>query len=186
MSPRSIQGWADWEEKNLLPWLHAHRALSWKARAEAYFEQYGVYRSVESLRGKKYDILRKRCRRDARSQQSGKQKRPGACCSMAGTALLAALTNGTPTQNNISQWLQEIPTGEPSHASSSESIPIRSGTECLSFVARSRLTLATGRATPVQIRHQPKTHPTSSIWDYVHDICAARRRRRAPVLGTVY
>lgn len=187
MSPRSIQGWAYWEEKNLLPWLHAHRALSWKARAEAYFEQYGVYRSVESLRGKKYDILRKRCRRSAGSEHSGKQKRPGAAyCSMGGTALLASLTNETPTQNNIGQWLQTIPTVEPSHTSSSESTPIRSGTERLSFVAHSRLTLTTGRATPVPIHYQPETHPTSYIWDYVHHICAASRRYRASVLGTVY
>lgn len=184
MSPRSIQGWADWEERNLLPWLHAHRALSWKARAEAYFEQYGVYRSVESLRGKKYDILRKRKR--ASSQQSGKQKQPGvAYYSINGTALLATLTNETLTQNNITQWLQNIQPAEPSHASSGESTPIRSGTEYLSFVARSRLTLATGCATPVPIHYQPEPYPTSRIWDYVHRICAARRRYRAPVLGTV-
>lgn len=187
MSPRSIQGWPDWEEKNLLPWLHAHRALSWKSRAEAYFEQYGVYRSVESLRGKKYDILRKRCRGGASSEQSRKQKRPGAAyCSMGGTALLATLTNETHTQKNISQWLQTIPAAEPSHTSSSESTQIISGTECLSFVAHSRLTLTTGRAMPAPIHYQPETHPTSCIWDYVHRICAARRRYRAPVLGTVY
>ncbi|CAI7611506.1 unnamed protein product [Penicillium viridicatum] len=142
MSPRSIQGWPDWEEKNLLPWLHAHRALSWKSRAEAYFEQYGVYRSVESLRGKKYDILRKRCRGGACSEQPGKQKRPGvAYCSMGGTALLATLTNETHPQKNFSQWLQTIPAAEPSHTSSSESTQIISG-----------------RAMPAPIHYQPETH----------------------------
>ncbi|CAI7672335.1 unnamed protein product [Penicillium palitans] len=52
MSPRSEVAWEEWEEKNLLPWLDAHRALPWKARSHAYYEQYQVDRSVESLRGK--------------------------------------------------------------------------------------------------------------------------------------
>ncbi|CAG8122991.1 unnamed protein product, partial [Penicillium salamii] len=61
MSPRSASGWPEWEEKNLL-WLDAHQELSWKARSDAYYEQHRVARSAESLRGKKYHILRK-CRR---------------------------------------------------------------------------------------------------------------------------
>jgi hypothetical protein len=62
MSPRSEVAWAEWEEKNLLPWLDAHRALPWKARSHAYSEQYQMDRSAESLRGKKYHILRKQRR----------------------------------------------------------------------------------------------------------------------------
>ncbi|OQE56711.1 hypothetical protein PENNAL_c0406G03655 [Penicillium nalgiovense] len=58
MSPRSACGWPEWEEKNLLSWLDAHRDLSWKALSDAYYEEYQVDRSVESLRGKKYHILR--------------------------------------------------------------------------------------------------------------------------------
>ena len=59
MSPRSASGWPEWEEKNLLSWLDAHQELSWKARSDAYYEQHRVARSAESLRGKKYHILRK-------------------------------------------------------------------------------------------------------------------------------
>jgi hypothetical protein len=32
----------EWEEKNLLSWLNAHRALPWKARSHAYSAQYQV------------------------------------------------------------------------------------------------------------------------------------------------
>ncbi|CRL30234.1 unnamed protein product [Penicillium camemberti] len=57
MSPRSACGWPEWKEKNILPWLDAHRDLLWKACSEAYYGEYRVDRSVESLRGKKYHIL---------------------------------------------------------------------------------------------------------------------------------
>jgi hypothetical protein len=78
MSPRSACGWPEWEEKNLLSWLDAHRDLSWKALSDAYYEEYQVDRSVESLRGKKYHILRKQRRTGAKVPgRSGKQKRPG-------------------------------------------------------------------------------------------------------------
>jgi len=59
LSPRSEVVWSEWEEKNFLSWLDAHRVLPWKARSVAYYEQHQVRRSVESLRGKKYHILRK-------------------------------------------------------------------------------------------------------------------------------
>lgn len=76
MSPRSASGWPEWEEKNLLSWLDAHRELSWKARSDAYYEQHRVARSAESLRGKKYHILRKCRPTEARSSnRSGNQKR---------------------------------------------------------------------------------------------------------------
>ena len=52
MSPRSKIVWSEWEEENILSWLDAHRALPWKARSDAYYEQHQVDRSVESLRGK--------------------------------------------------------------------------------------------------------------------------------------
>lgn len=52
-------GWSQSEADNLLPWLSRHRELSWEARSRAYFRQYRVVRTVESLRGKKYQILRK-------------------------------------------------------------------------------------------------------------------------------
>lgn len=51
--------WSQAEEKNLLPWLSRHRKLSWKARSRAYFKQYLIFRSGESLRGKQNDLRRK-------------------------------------------------------------------------------------------------------------------------------
>ncbi|KAJ5267436.1 hypothetical protein N7478_010244 [Penicillium angulare] len=63
MTPHNAVGWSAWEEENLLPWLESNRDLTWKALSIAYWQQYHVRRSVESLRGKKHHILRKR--RDA-------------------------------------------------------------------------------------------------------------------------
>lgn len=36
MSPRSEMAWEEWEERNLLAWLDAHRTLPWKARSHTY------------------------------------------------------------------------------------------------------------------------------------------------------
>ncbi|KAJ6004633.1 hypothetical protein N7540_013002 [Penicillium herquei] len=60
MAPRSSTGWPQWEEDNLLPWLEANSGMSWKDLVHAYQKQLGIDRSIESLRGKKYHILRKR------------------------------------------------------------------------------------------------------------------------------
>ncbi|KAJ5384705.1 hypothetical protein N7517_002616 [Penicillium concentricum] len=93
MSPRSAMNWSEWEERNLLSWLDTHRELSWKARSDAYYEQHRVARSAESLRGKKYHILRK-CRRTAAraSDRSGNQKQSKAVRRSVGRrASLAAL-----------------------------------------------------------------------------------------------
>ncbi|KAJ5569258.1 hypothetical protein N7450_011744 [Penicillium hetheringtonii] len=52
MSQHSSQNWPQWEEDNLLPWLDAHRELSWEARAEAYYEELGIRRRIDSIRGR--------------------------------------------------------------------------------------------------------------------------------------
>jgi hypothetical protein len=124
MSTRSEVVWSEWEEKNLLSWLDAHRALSWKARSDAYYEQYQVDRSVESLRGKMYHILRKQRRTRARSPKlSGNRNRAGTVRRSVGRrASLATLPNKRPAQNNIEKWVQTILTAEPSHIDSIESI----------------------------------------------------------------
>ena len=121
MSPRSAMGWSEWEEKNLLSWLDAHQALSWKARSDAYYKQYRVNRGVESLRGKKYHILRKHRRTGARSpEHPGNQKRSGAVRRLAGRrASPATLPNKTPAQRNIDKWFQTILTAEDSHTGDS-------------------------------------------------------------------
>ncbi|KAI2734726.1 hypothetical protein DTO013E5_9747 [Penicillium roqueforti] len=128
MSPRSAMGWPEWEEKNLLPWLDAHRALSWKARSHAYYEQYRVVRTVESLRGKKYHILRKRRRTSAGSpEHRGNRKRSGAIHRSVGDmASLESLPDTNTAQGSVDKWLQTVPTVEPSHTRGSESTQTKS------------------------------------------------------------
>ncbi len=122
MSPRSEVAWSEWEEKNLLPWLDAHRALPWKARPRAYYEQYQVDRSVESLRGKMYHILRKQRRTGAGSAKcAAHRNRAGACRSVCRKASLANLPSRRPAQSNIEKCCQAILMTEPSHIDSIES-----------------------------------------------------------------
>ncbi|KAJ5626387.1 hypothetical protein N7510_002696 [Penicillium lagena] len=158
MSPRSAIGWPEWEEKNLLPWLDANQALSWKARSDAYYQQYRVKRGVESLRGKKYHILRKRHRTGARSpEHPGDQKRSGTVRrSVGGRGSPATLPNKTSAQRNIDNWFQTILSAEPSHTDdsneSTETKSSRPGTKYLLSFAHYKLIL----------RHRPRdasTHP---------------------------
>ncbi|OQE70395.1 hypothetical protein PENNAL_c0118G10252 [Penicillium nalgiovense] len=122
MSPRSEVVWSEWEEKNLLSWLDAHRELPWKARSDAYYEQYRVVRSVDSLRGKMYYILRKQRRTGAKSKHSANRNQAGAARrSVGGRASLETLPKKRPAQSNIAKWFQTIPNAEPSHTDSIES-----------------------------------------------------------------
>jgi hypothetical protein len=123
MSPRSEAVWSEREEKSLLPWLDAHRALSWKARSDAYYEQHQVRRSVESLRGKKYHIMRKQRGTGAKfpkhaaiRSQAGAARR-----SVGGRASLNTLQKKGPAQSNIAKWFQTILTAGPGHTDSIES-----------------------------------------------------------------
>ncbi|KAJ5267770.1 hypothetical protein N7478_010578 [Penicillium angulare] len=77
MTPHNAVGWSAWEEENLLPWLESNRNLTWKALSIAYWQQYRVRRSVESLRGKKHHILRKR--RDASSSSIARESKVPKC-----------------------------------------------------------------------------------------------------------
>lgn len=129
MSPRSEIVWSEWEEKNLLSWLDAHRELPWKARSDAYYEQYRVVRSVDSLRGKMYHILRKQRRTGAKvPKHPGNRNQAGAARrSVGGRASLEessfeTLPKQRPAQSNIAKWFQTILTAEPSHTDSIESI----------------------------------------------------------------
>jgi hypothetical protein len=67
-------GWSQPEADNLLPWLSRNEELSWEAKSRAYFRQYRLVRTVESLRGKKYQILRKQLGRQ-RLSTSGRARR---------------------------------------------------------------------------------------------------------------
>jgi hypothetical protein len=128
MSPRSISGWPEWEEKNLLSWLDAHRELSWKARSDAYYEQHRVARSAKSLRGKKYHIMRKYRRTSARSSDlSGNQTQPKAVRRSVGRrASFATLPNQVSANSNIEKWFKTILAAEASQAVSKGSSQIES------------------------------------------------------------
>jgi hypothetical protein len=129
MSPRSACGWPEWEEKNLLSWLDSHRGLSWKALSDAYYEEYQVDRSVESLRGKKYHILRKQRRTGAKVPgRSGKQKRPGDVRrSLVDSGSRSTLPENTSAQRNIDKWFQTILAADPSQSGDSDK-PAQTGT----------------------------------------------------------
>ncbi|CAP79444.1 hypothetical protein PCH_Pc19g00280 [Penicillium rubens Wisconsin 54-1255] len=122
MSPRSACGWPEWEEKNLLSWLDAHRDLSWKALSDAYYEEYQVGRSVESLRGKKYHIMRKQHRTGAKvPRRSVKQKRPGDVRrSAVDSGSRSTLPDNTSAQRNIDKRFQTILAADPSQSGDSD------------------------------------------------------------------
>ncbi|OGE46824.1 hypothetical protein PENARI_c103G08589 [Penicillium arizonense] len=163
MSPRRAYGWPEWEEKNLLPWLDAHRELSWKALSDAYYEEYQVHRSVESLRGKKYHILRKQSRRTGAksSQNPGKPKRAGAARrSVVDSASQSGLSAKTPAQRNIDKWFQTILAADPSQPDDSNK--------------PSQTNPISDRMAPAPLPYRPKrTRSSSWRWDYVHRVCAA-------------
>jgi hypothetical protein len=123
MSPRSKVVWSEWEEENILSWLDAHRLLPWKARSDAYYEQHQVRRSVESLRGKKYHILRKqRGIRAELPKHSGNRSQAGASRrSVGGRDSLENLPKKRAAQSNIAKWFETILTAEPSHIDSIQS-----------------------------------------------------------------
>lgn len=123
MSPRSKVVWSEWEEENILSWLDAHRALPWKARSDAYYEQHQVRRSVESLRGKKYHILRKQRGTGAKlPKHSGNRSQAGAARrSVGGKASLETLPKKGPAQSNTAKWFHTILIADPSHTGSIES-----------------------------------------------------------------
>ncbi|KAJ5365293.1 hypothetical protein N7517_008179 [Penicillium concentricum] len=70
-------GWSLSEEENLYPWLLQHREMSWKAKSKAYFRQFGLKRTGESLRGKRNYLLREYRaiqKRLSKASQSGKRQ----------------------------------------------------------------------------------------------------------------
>ncbi|KAJ5976575.1 hypothetical protein N7481_010282 [Penicillium waksmanii] len=156
MSQHSSLGWSEWEENNLLPWLHAHRALSWDARAAAYNEQYGTSRTVESLRGKKYHILRKRRLNRAKvSRQRSVPKRQKRIRRLGGARKRFPAFKNTKARN-IDQWLQRIPSAE-STASENSSATEKSHSVYI---------------TPAPHDLQPQKFQSRSwLWDYVHRVC---------------
>ncbi|KAJ5982516.1 hypothetical protein N7451_012616 [Penicillium sp. IBT 35674x] len=85
-------------------------------------EEFGVNRSVESLCGKKYHILRKKGRTNARSHNScDRRKRPGS--SRRSVGMKASQSDGSvkaAVQSNIDLWFQTVLMPDPSLTDSSE------------------------------------------------------------------
>jgi hypothetical protein len=133
MSPRSEVIWSKGEEKNLLFWLDAHRALPWKARSRAYYEQYQIDRSVESLRGKKYHILRKQRGTVARSPKlpANRNRAEAIRRSVGRKASLATPSNKKPAQSNVGEPVQALSMTEPSHIGSIEPTKTKGPRPCM-------------------------------------------------------
>jgi hypothetical protein len=113
MYSRSATGWSEWEEDNLLPWLEENDDLPWTDRAQAYSKQFGVNRSVESLRGKKYHILRKRrsgrARRTRRTATSKTREKPRRLKVTDDDPHCSLSSNDSIDHRTVGKWLQGIP-----------------------------------------------------------------------------
>ncbi|KAJ5904779.1 uncharacterized protein N7473_001695 [Penicillium subrubescens] len=113
MHSRSATGWSEWEEDNLLPWLEENNGLPWTDRAQAYSKQFGVSRSVESLRGKEYHILRKR--RLGRARRTRRTTTSKTCRKNRLLKITDDNTRGSLSSNDsidrgmVGRWLQGIP-----------------------------------------------------------------------------
>jgi hypothetical protein len=121
MYSRSATPWSKREEDNLLPWLKENSELPWIARPDAYLEQVGVKRSVESLRGKKYHIPRKRrlgrvrpSRRATTSEGRGKSRR------LRATTRCNLSSSDSSSCGNVRRWLHDIPEVAPDGVKSQE------------------------------------------------------------------
>ncbi|KAJ5938423.1 hypothetical protein N7466_001557 [Penicillium verhagenii] len=180
MSPRGTTSWSEREEESLLPWLDENRALPWKALPEAYSEKFGVNRTVESLRGKKYHILRKKGCTNARSLNTrGRRKRPGP----PGPRRRAvekkashsdAIVKAAP-HSNIDQWFETILTSELFSADSSESMLEEGSISGMrpKIMSKCMLISRIDHLKPALTSSLPKTSRSSSwIWEYVHRVCA--------------
>jgi hypothetical protein len=113
MYSRSATGWSEWEEDNLLPGLEENSKLPWTDRAQAYSKQFGVSRSVESLRGKKYHILRKRrlgrARRTPRTPTSVTRGKNRLLKVTDDNTQGSLSSNDSIDRSMVGHWLQGIP-----------------------------------------------------------------------------
>jgi hypothetical protein len=121
MYSRSATPWSKREEDNLLPWLEENSELPWIARSDAYLDQVGVKRSVESLRGKKYHILRKRRLGRVRpSQRATTSKGRGKSRRLRATARCNLSSSDSISCGNVRRWLHDIPEVAPDGVKSQE------------------------------------------------------------------
>ncbi|KAJ5543754.1 hypothetical protein N7513_007262 [Penicillium frequentans] len=164
MSPRGTLSWSVQEEENRLQWLDENRSLPWKDLPDAYRQRFGVDRSVESLRGKKYHILRKNGRTTARSpkRQGHRKRREPRRRSSEQTVIHSDASADAATRSNIDLWFQTILASESGSAESSETALTRGS--------------ISDRLTPALTKFRPRKPRSSTwIWEYVHQMCATVR-----------
>ncbi|KAJ5100858.1 hypothetical protein N7456_006910 [Penicillium angulare] len=154
MAPHSTVGWSTWEEENLLPWLESNRDLTWNALSHAYWQQYQIRRSAESLRGKRYHILRKR--RDADHTPIKNKRQP---TKREHRKLLVKGRKKNPLKRRIRRWLQNVSTGQSDRSDSTGIKRLSTGLEVV----------PSGSAQLDYARN------LSWIWDYAHRLGAARK-----------
>jgi hypothetical protein len=112
MYSRSATAWSKREEDNLLPWLEENRELPWTARSHTLSEQFRVYGSVKSLRGKKYHILRKRrlgCVRPSLRALTSKGQRKLRRLRATSNVRCNLSSSDSISCRNVKQWLHDIP-----------------------------------------------------------------------------
>ena len=52
MAKGKRNGWSEWEELNLPSWLSRNEHLTWEQKKKRYFQEFGIPRSIQSIRGK--------------------------------------------------------------------------------------------------------------------------------------
>jgi hypothetical protein len=155
--------------------------LSWKALQDAYYEQYGVKRSPDSLRGKMYHILRKQGSTVPQpSEDAGRRKRSGAIRPrVASRDSPSKLPNKNAARSDLDRWFETILTTDPSPTDSSGSTKSKglgSGTKRPWHISRCVLTMIKAFiiecTTPVPTYSAPKENQSSAwMWEYVHRVC---------------
>jgi hypothetical protein len=172
MYSRSATGWSEWEEDNLLPWLEENSDMPWTDRAQAYSEQFGVSRSVESLRGKKDHILRKRrlgrARRKLRTTTSKTRGNPRRLKDTGNSAYSGLSSHDSTNSRTIGQWLQGIPEVA-SNCTKTQEVPSANLATC-------------GTRIPSLWLGQPLTYPHSP-WTILHGLQTARHSLTVQALG---
>ncbi|KAJ5904752.1 uncharacterized protein N7473_001668 [Penicillium subrubescens] len=184
MYSRSATGWSEWEEDNLLPWLEENSELPWTDRAQAYSKQFGVSRSVESLRGKKYHILRKRrlgrARRTPRTPTSVTRGKNRLLKVTDDNTQGSLSSNDSIDRSMVGHWLQGIPEVAQNSAKT-QALPSAELSTCgknaFAFGSVKRLPALAAHELYSADYNQQGSRSLSKLCNYVHWVCEKRRLR---------
>ncbi|KAJ5288103.1 hypothetical protein N7478_003789 [Penicillium angulare] len=169
MAPHSTVGWSTWEEENLLPWLESNRYLTWNALSHAYWQQYQIRRSAESLRGKRYHILRKR--RDAGHTPIKNKRQPTTC---EHRKLLVKGRKKNPLKRRIRRWLRNVSTGQSDRSDSTGTKRSSTGKTSPNVSTTYQADQLVGlEVVPSGSAQLDYARNLSWIWDYAHRLGAA-------------